>query len=245
MPLKHSLQDKGLKFIQLRKVVTMAALVLHLQCSSRTVQRRLAEWRAINSYNKNGRYYTLPDIPKFNSHGLWCYQRSLFSRFGNLPQTVVQLVRNSQAGLTAAELGELLGLRPSSFLWSFRDHPGLKREKHQGHYVYFSFAPGRCAEQYKRRSMVSTAKRLPSEFESIAILVEKIKYPELSVEELSRKLKRKKLRVEPDTIRNLFVRHGLSEKKTPHSSWFEVLQSTGTTSSIAFLRPVCFWLRRC
>jgi hypothetical protein len=29
------------------------------------------------------------------------------------------------------------------------DHPGLRREKHQGHYVYFSSEPGRCAEQKK------------------------------------------------------------------------------------------------
>jgi hypothetical protein len=213
----------------------MAELILHLQCSPRTVQRRLAEWRAINSYNQNGRYYTLPDIPKFNSynqngryytlpdipkfdsHGLWSYQGAFFSRFGNLPQTVVQLVRNSQVGLTAAELGELLGLRPSSFLWSFRDHPGLRREKHQGHYVYFSSEPGRCAEQRQRRAMISTTKRPPSEFEVVAILVEKIKYPELSVEELSRRLRRKKIRVEPEMIRDLFIRHGVGAKKTPHS----------------------------
>ncbi len=217
MPRKHSSQDKGLKFLHLRKAVTMVELVLHLRCSPRTVQRRLAEWRAINSYNQNGRYYSLPDIPKFDSHGLWCYQEAFFSRFGNLPQTVVQLVRNSQVGLTAAELGELLGLRPSSFLWSFRDHPGLKREKHQRHYVYFSSEPGRCAEQRQRRAMISTTKRLPSEFEAVAILVEKIKYPELSVEELSRRLRRKKPRVEPEMIRALFMRHGVGAKKTPHS----------------------------
>lgn len=218
MPRKRSSQDKELKFLHLRKAVTMAELILHLHCSSRTVQRRLTEWRAINSYNQNGRYYTLPDIPKFDNNGLWCYQGAFFSRFGNLPQTVVQLARNSQVGLTATELGELLGLRPSSFLWSFRNHPGLKREKHQGHYVYFSSEPGRCAEQRQRRSMISKTKRLPSEFEAIALLVEKIKYPELSVEELSRRLRRKKLRVEPDMIRDFFVRHGVEVKKTPHSS---------------------------
>ena len=217
MPRKRSSQDKGLKFLHLRKAVTMVELVLHLRCSPRTVQRRLAEWRAINSYNQNGRYYTLPDIPKFDSHGLWCYPAAFFSRFGNLPQTVVQLVRNSQVGLTAAELGDLLGLRPSSFLWSFRDHPGLKREKHQRHYVYFSSEPGRCAEQRQRRAMISTTKRLPSEFEAVAILVEKIKYPELSVEELSRRLRRKKLRVEPEMIRDLFMRQGVGAKKTPPS----------------------------
>jgi hypothetical protein len=63
--------------------------------------------------------------------------------------------------------------------------------------------------------MISTT-REPSESEAVAILVEKIKHPGLSVEESCRRLRRKKLLVEPEMIRNLFARHGLSVKKTPH-----------------------------
>ena len=103
-------QEEGLKFLRSKKVVTLAELALHLHCSSRTVQRRLANWQAINSYNRNGAYYTLPDIPKFDAHGLWRYRQAFFSRFGNLPETFVQLAPNSQAGLTAAEAGDLLGV---------------------------------------------------------------------------------------------------------------------------------------
>ena len=100
-------QEEGLKFLRSKKVVTLAELALHLHCSSRTVQRRLANWQAINSYNRNGAYYTLPDIPKFDAHGLWRYRQAFFSRSGNLPETFVQLAANSQAGLTAAEAGDL------------------------------------------------------------------------------------------------------------------------------------------
>ena len=75
-------QEEGLKFLRSKKVVTLAELALHLHCSSRTVQRRLANWQAINSYNRNGAYYTLPDIPKFDAHGLWRYRQAFFSRFG-------------------------------------------------------------------------------------------------------------------------------------------------------------------
>ena len=214
---RSSKEEKELKFFRLRKVVTLTELSLHLHCSARTVQRRLARWRAINSYNQNGRYYALRDIPTFDANGLWRYRGVFFSRFGNLPQTFVQLVRNSQAGLTAAEMGELLGLRPSSFLWAFRDHPGLKREKHQGLYVYFASEPGLYARQQQQRSMKSKATRLPSDFEAVAILVEKIKYPVLSIEELSRRLRKKKLHIEPEMIGALFAHHGLVEKKTPHS----------------------------
>lgn len=214
----RSRQDKGLEFLRVKKVVTLAELALQLHCSPRTVQRRLADWQAINSYNRNGSYYTLPDIAKFDVNGLWRCRGAFFSRFGNLPETFVQLVANSQAGLAAAEAGDLLGLRPSSFLWSLRDRAALKREKHQGVYVYFASAPARYKSQRQQRSLMRKTTRLPTEFEAVAILVEKIKRPAQSNEALSRQLRKQKLLVEPETIHNLFVHHDLAAKKTPPSA---------------------------
>jgi AraC-like DNA-binding protein len=210
-------QDKGLKFLRIRKVVTLAELALHLHCSPRTVQRRLAYWAGINSYNRNGSCYTLPEIATFDPHGLWRYRGAFFSQFGNLPETFTCLVANSQAGLTAAEAGELLGLRPSSFLWSMRKHPALKREKHQGGYVYFSSDPACYGNQRQQRNRMPEAARLPSAFEAVSILAEKIKHPALTHEELSRRLRKQKLFVAPETIETLFLHHGLTVKKTPHS----------------------------
>ena len=61
------------------------------------------------------------------------------------------------------------------------------------------------------------ATRLPSDFEGVAILAEKIKHPAQTNEELSRRLRKQKLFVAPETIETLFLRHGLTVKKTPHS----------------------------
>jgi hypothetical protein len=210
-------QDKGLRFLRIRKVVTLAELALHLHCSPRTVQRRLADWAGINSYNRNGSCYTLPEIATFDANGLWRYRGAFFSKFGNLPETFACLVANSQAGLTAADAGELMGLRPSSFLWSLREHPALRRKKHQGVYVYFSSDHARYGSQRQQRRLMPDAVRLPSDFESVAILTEKIKYPALTNEALSRRLRKQKLFVAPETIENLFLRHGLTVKKTPRS----------------------------
>lgn len=63
---------------------------------------------------------------------------------------------------------------------------------------------------------MSARNQLPSEFEAIAILVEQIKHPALSVAALSRRLKARQLCVEPHRIQNLFVHHGLAVKKTSH-----------------------------
>ena len=212
-----STQRKGLRFLRIRKAVTLAELVLHLHCSPRTAQRRLGVWQAMNSYNRNGGYYTLPDVPKFDANGLWRYRGAFFSRFGNLPETFVELVANAQAGLTAAEAGDLLGVRPSSFLWSLREHPALRREKHHGVYVYLCSDPARYDRQRQQRSLMEKAARLPTDFEAVAILAEKIKHPTLSDEALSRRLRKQKVIVEPETIENLFVRHDLGVKKAPPS----------------------------
>lgn len=217
MAQNRSTQDGGLKFLHIKRVVRLAELALHLHCSPRTVQRRLVDWQAINSYNRNGGYYTLPDIPKFDANGLWRYRGAFFSQFGNLSETFVQLVANSQAGLSADEAGKLLGVRPSSFLWSLREHPALMREKHQGRYVYLCSAPARYQDQRQQRSLMRGTVRAPTDSEAVAILIEKIKRPSLSDDELSRRLKKQKVFVEPEIIHDLFVRHNLAVKKMPRS----------------------------
>jgi hypothetical protein len=205
------------ELLRTRKVVTLDELMSNLNCSRRTAQRRFAQWQAISSFNRNGSYYTLPDIPKFDAHGLWRYQGVFFSKFGSLPATFVGLVAQSSAGLTAGEAGALLGIRPSSFLWSLREHQALRREKHRGRYVYLSSIPGQYRKQKEKRRLMRAVARLPTDSEAVTILVEKIKQPNLSDEELSRQLEKHKVFVEPEMIRDFFLRHDLAEKKTPRS----------------------------
>ncbi len=60
------LDEHSIRAFNLRKVLTITELSKILVCSIITVRRRLIEWRTYTSYNKNGRYYTLATIPKFN-----------------------------------------------------------------------------------------------------------------------------------------------------------------------------------
>lgn len=211
----RTVHEGGAKLLRLKKIATLADLMLHLHCSARTAQRRLAECKAIHSYNHNGRYYTLPQIPQFDTNGLWRFRGVSFSRYGNLPETFVQLVRNSPAGLTAAEAGTLLGLRPSSFLWSLRNLPAVKREKHQGRYVYLASDPSLCAQQQRQRGQKDETIRQPTPAEAIAILVEKIKHPALNTTALCRRLSEQNLHVTPESIDSFFSHYGLTVKKTP------------------------------
>jgi hypothetical protein len=209
---------KARKVFRRLKILTLGEVAELIHSSIHTARRRLKEWQAHTSYNRNGRHYALPGVPEFDGEGLWRWQGVFFSQHGNLKQTVVELIRRSQAGLDAAEMRLLLGLDSRSFLSAFAEQPQIVREKTQGRYVYYCADRPICAEQQQRRGAMSAKGRQPTPHEAIAILVEKIKHPGLSNKALSRGLRKQKLCVEPETIENLFVRHGLAVKKTPPSA---------------------------
>jgi len=71
---------------------------------------------------------------------------SLLSRYGNLKQTVIELVRRSEAGLDATEMRAILRLEPRSFLSAFANHPQLRREKTQGRFVYYAADPALASD---------------------------------------------------------------------------------------------------
>jgi len=210
--------EKARKAFRREIILTLAEVADLIHSSIYTARRRLKEWQALTSYNQNGRYYALPDVPTFDANGLWQRRGVYFSRYGNLKQTVVELVRRSPAGLDAGELRSLLGLEPRSFLSAFAKHPQLKREKTRGRFVYYGSDLALYDKQRQRRWALNTKGRQPTPSEAVAILVEKIKHPSLSTEALSRRLRKQNMSVTTEIIQNLFLRHDLTLKKTPHSA---------------------------
>src|ERR1022692_1188417 len=69
-----------------KKVITLAELRAELQTSVRTLRRRLKEWGALASFNHNSRYYTLPELPHFDPHGLWFHREIGFSQYAFQPR---------------------------------------------------------------------------------------------------------------------------------------------------------------
>ena len=198
------------------KVLTLDHVSKTRNCSIRTVQRQFAELAVLRSYNKNSRYYTLFEIAKFNSHGIWCYRDILFSKYGDLRQTVKHAIVASDGGLSGKEIGDIVNLLPRSFMHHFREMEGIFREKHGGVYVYFSNDSHIYAKQKFNRVQAHDIKKI-SDAIAIKILVGYIKHPELSEEELSSILKREQhLDISPPMITNLLSFHGLL-KKTPDS----------------------------
>lgn len=192
-----------------QKIITIEQLVRLLECSLITARRRLKKWQTYTSINKNGRYYTLPQIPVFDQNGLWKYQTVIFSKHGNLKQTIVALITGSPKGLSAVDIGQLVDLVPnSSFLSQFKNVPGVKREKHQGRFIYLSDNP----EIYTRQKQQWTTIVFPSDTQAIMILVQLIKHPNISIEQLSQLVSDQRQSVDPATIRSFLQFHDLLKK---------------------------------
>jgi hypothetical protein len=197
------------------KVFTLERLVSSLSCSIPTARLKLKQWGAYTSYNQNGRYYAMSTVPRFDNNGLWHYKDIYFSRYGNLKNTIVQLVERSPSGLLGKEIGALVKLDPRSFLHHFRNAGGIQREKTEGVYVYFSDNPVTYKQQRKSRSKVAhPAGEFLSEADAVMILSALIKHHGICLEEIMAFPEIRIHKISSAAIRNFLEHNGLV-KKTP------------------------------
>jgi len=202
-----------IKSFQRIKVVTIEQLVDILESSVITARRYLKRWEAYTSVNKNGRYYTLPGIPQFDTNGIWRYQTILFSRYGNLKQTIIQLVRRSEVGLRARQIAQIVEIPSNSSIFSQLQYvSGIRREKHEGHFVYFSDDYETYQKQTSALYHPEATARLPSDEEAVLILVQYIKHPHTGIKELSERFARQGKAIAPSVIRGFLEHHDLLKK---------------------------------
>lgn len=214
MPKFSTERLKGVfQLLERMKVFTLERVESALGCSTPTARLRLKRWKAYTSYNQNGRYYTLPTVPRFDDNGLWFYENVFFCRHGNLRKTVVHLIDHSPSGLTGNEIGKLIRLSPRSFLHHFRDVGGIHREKLGGAYVYFSDDPLRHKDQLQQRlDILSSAQKSLTEADAVVILGALIRHHGISEEDIMSLPEIKTRKISVFVIREFLERHGLLKK---------------------------------
>jgi hypothetical protein len=208
------MDDKlALERFRRQKIITIDQLVELLTCSVITARRRLKKWQTYTSINQNGRYYTLPQIPVFDESGLWRYRTVLFSKHGNLTQTIAAMIGASSKGLSAIQIADILDLAPnSSFISRFKNVPGVKREKHQGRFVYFSDQPEIYNRQQDRWFETEDTVGFPTDAQAIIILVHMIKHPGVGIDQLAKRVSQKDKLIDSDSVRRFLQFHGLLKK---------------------------------
>jgi len=207
------LETDVIKRIYRTKVLTIEELSSMLASSIITARRYLKKWKAFTSFNHNGRYYTLPGIPRFDHYGIWRHQTILFSEYGSLKQTIIHLVTRSESGLSAREIAQIVGLPSNSSIFSrLQDISGIRREKYGGRFVYFSDEHQRYQAQKSILYGPETIGRLPSDEEAVLILVQYIKHPHIGIEGISEKLAQQGKIIAPSVIRSFLEHHDLLKK---------------------------------
>jgi len=129
------------------------------------------------------------------------------------------LVRRSRAGLDAHQIARLVGLPARSFMAQLKKIRGLRREKHERRFVYYSDEEDVYSSQRAQRIQESEKKpaELPSDTEAIFILVDRIKHPDPSWDQCAHRLRGGGRGGDISAVRALMAHHGL-EKKTPETS---------------------------
>ena len=209
------------------KVSTKKRLCHHLQISHMTVVRALKKFGYYTSYNKNSAFYTLHDIPEFDSHGLWVFRDIYFSRYATLDETIVGLVEISDAGYTVGELNNIVKTEIKNIL------PRLCRKKRLNRYysgrfvIYVSTDRNRESEQkiyrkeqFERSQAALRIERqpLPEKLDAITVikvLVQMIEFPKSSDASISQTLQRQGVTITAKEVRRIIEFYSL-QKKTEH-----------------------------
>ncbi len=198
---------------RLHKCLKLDDLSTALNCSGRSAYRLLKAIGYYSSFTHNGKWYTLEFIPVFDHNGLWFCQGIGFSLYRDLNATICSLIDNSSEGLTASDLSTTLSTSCPPVLNRLYKAEKIDRVKINRGFVYLSID-----RAIKGRQVTCVEKthglQLPSDTDTITILVEFIRNPNRSFEELASYLNKKRVFYSADMIKNMFVYFGL-EKKIP------------------------------
>ena len=153
-----SQRDPLRSLLKKQKIATLGELKQGVgTTSTMTVFRRLKQSGYRSSYSHRGKYYTLAEVPQFDSQGLWSYRSVWFSRYGNLLQTAQAFVEQAVAGLTAGELQTLLHVEVKQALLQLVRRKQIDREKIGSRYVYLASERGLRKSQTLQRQEQQTA----------------------------------------------------------------------------------------
>ena len=216
MDKSDSKKSQMIHLFNLQKCLTLKYLSTSLNYSGRSAQRLLKKIGYYTSFTHNGKWYTLESIPVFDNNGLWFYQGIGFSIYRNLNATIRRLIDDSSKGLTVVDLSTTLSTSCSPVLNRLYKTNKIDRVKINRGFVYLSIDHTIKSRQVACLEKSHNFQRISDAY-TITILIEFIRNPNRSFEELASYLNEKRIFCSADTIKRIFISFGL-EKKIPKMS---------------------------
>ena len=202
-----------------KKAVSFASISRSVLCSSVTLRRDLKTLQTITSYTHRGSYLTLPDIPRFNRHGIWFFRGIGFSRFNSSLELIVSVIENSKYGMTQGEIEALLKIGISKQIQILMEQESLHRVKTGAKYVYI---PKEAAKNKKRRLKILGSRQVEEYYKQevkisdlIAVLKVVLQEKKIEMKSLKRWIKKYSLRIPVAKLERMILKYKLDEKKTP------------------------------
>jgi len=199
------------------RILTLEQLCRKMRASRSTVIRRLDEHGYHSSYNHSGRFLTIDEVAEFDSRGLWGFNAARFSKHGNLKETVWQFVEDSEQGMTHEELATLLGVRVHNSLLELVEEEWTHRERLGPTFVYLSHHTSVRRRQARRRKLLLAEgqKPRPTARQIIATLLELIKDPRASKQQIVLGCQRSGVSISRELVDAIFETYELDKKRAP------------------------------
>lgn len=197
-----------------KTVLTINEVLYVVNAATRmTAYKYMKQLGYLSSYTHAGMYYTLLNIPNFDSDGLWHFGDIGFSKHGTLMNTIVYLINHSKSGMTTSDLEKQQRIYVQNALLSLFKAKKISREQRDGIYVYFSADPETYCRQMERRNKKGNRKRLPNWIVA-EILIEIIRSlaGRLDIDEIARRLSKRGSLITREQIEQVFEEHDLKKK---------------------------------
>ena len=183
----------------------------------RTLQRTIKASNLITSYNQNARFYTTPSLCHFNHDGLWDFNQILFSKYGNLFETITTQIDKSMAGYTSKELSIIIKVKADDALHVLWLKERVRRQKTEGSHVYFSIREELFDRQLSARGQQKPAAigtlALPDHQRTIAVLVGIILQDSVVAEKLQKGIALRGLKITIAQIEAVIEHYQLKKKR--------------------------------
>lgn len=193
-------------------------LLKKCNCSKRTMNRRMKKNKILVSCNYNSKFYTLPKLAKFNEFGIWDYCGIVFSKNGNLSETIIHHINKSSSGYSSEEFKKVLPIRIYDQLRILTKKNRIKKAVKMQKNIYFSFDKISFRLQEKNREDLITAEfakrkaKLPSNKDIITILIGIILSEKLDILQICNQLKQKNKKLAIEQVEAVIEHYDL--KKT-------------------------------
>jgi len=126
-----------------------------------TIFRKLRELFYLRSYSHRGKYYTLPEVVRFNDQGLWSCRGVHFSKQGSLLNTIAHHVDYSISGYFEHELESLLHVGIRVAILKLLTDNRISRQKVSERYLYCSprmkKRKRQCSDREKQQAIADAA----------------------------------------------------------------------------------------